>query len=170
MTFFSPNRPSTVIRTIQDDSQVADIFKNNQPNSNTFLAPTFQKIVEQWFGTRMTNEGGFIIIYTDGEIDDRDTFVNYVEQTFRKLNSQDELKIVIFGFGSDINNDPRFYLELDANTGDFRDKNGKLCDIIVFDLLDKMDDGNSIIDLLNRELDDPQASSPEWGKDFCPEL
>lgn len=36
VTFFSPNRSSTVIRPIQDDSQVPALFEENQPDSNTF--------------------------------------------------------------------------------------------------------------------------------------
>ncbi|MDY7004794.1 MAG: hypothetical protein SWX82_12780 [Cyanobacteriota bacterium] len=167
VTFFSPNRSSTVIRPIQDDSQVPALFEENQPDSNTFLAPTFQQIVGQWFGTRMPNEGGFIIIYTDGELDDRDTFVNSIQETCGKLNSQDELKVVIIGFGSDVNRDPSFYLKLDANANSFTDKNSRPCNIVVFDLLNKMP---SIIDLLNRQLEDPKAGLPGWGKEFCPEL
>ncbi|MDY7004255.1 MAG: caspase family protein [Cyanobacteriota bacterium] len=167
VTFFSQNRPSTLIRAIQDDSQVPALFKENKPDSNTFLSPTFQQIVEQWFDTRMENEGGFIIIYTDGEIDDLDAFVNYVKETCQKLNNQDELKIVIIGFGSDVNRDPIFYLKLDANTRSFTDRNSKSCQIVVFDLLNKMP---NIIELLNRQLEDPKAGLPDWGKDFCPEL
>ena len=167
VTFFSPNRSSTVIRPIQDDSQVPALFEENQPDSNTFLAPTFQQIVGQWFARLQKDEGGFIIIYTDGELDDRDTFVNYIEETCRKLNSQDDLKVIIIGFGSDVNRDPSFYLKLDANTKSFQDKNSKPCNIVVFDLLNKM---SGIIDLLNCQLEDPKAGLPEWGKEFCPDL
>ncbi|MCL2925871.1 MAG: VWA domain-containing protein [Trichodesmium sp. MAG_R04] len=167
VTFFSPNRPPTVSRPIQDDAQVSALFQENQPDSNTFLTPAFQQIVGQWFGTRRPNEGGFIIIYTDGEIDDRDTFVNSVEETCRKLNNQDELKVVIIGFGSDVNRDPKFYLNLDANMKSFTDRNSKPCNIVVFDLLNKMD---GIIDLLSRQLEDTKAGLPKWGKEFCPDL
>lgn len=167
VTFFSPNRPPTVSRPIQDDAQVSALFQENQPDSNTFLTPAFQQIVGQWFGTRMPNEGGFIIIYTDGEIDDRDTFLNSVEETCRKLNNQDELKVVIIGFGSDVNRDPKFYLNLDANMKSFTDRNSKSCNIVVFDLLNKMD---GIIELLDRQLVNPDAGLPQWGKEFCPDL
>ena len=167
VTFFSPNRPPTVSRPIQDDAQVSDLFQENQPDSNTFLTPAFQQIVGEWFGTRMPKEGGFIIIYTDGEIDDRDTFLNSVEETCRKLNNQDELKVVIIGFGSDVNRDPKFYLNLDANMKSFTDRNSKSCNIVVFDLLNKMD---GIIELLDRQLVNPDAGLPQWGKEFCPDL
>lgn len=166
ITLFSPNRPATVSRIIQDDSQVADIFEENQPDSNTFITPTMAQVLDRWFGTR-NNQGGFVIIYTDGSLDDPDQFVNLVETTCRKLNSQDELKIVIVGFGSDINRDPKFYLKLDANTSSFLDENAKPCNIVVFDLLNKM---SGIIDLLNRQLENPQAGLAEWGREFCPEL
>ena len=168
VTFFSPNSPSKATRYINDSSQVGDIFEEYGPESTTFLAPTFQKIVEQWFGTRDQNEGGFIIIYTDGEIDDRDAFVNSVGETCRKLNNQEELKVVIIGFGSDVNRKPEFYLKLDANMKSFKDRNSNPCNIVVFDLLNKMDDG--IINLLRRQLEDPKAGLPEWGKEFCPDL
>ena len=167
MTFFSPNRPAAVSRPIQDDSQVIELFEENQPDSNTFITPTFQQVVEQWFGTRSPNQGGFIIIYTDGALDDRDAFVNYVEATAAKLNSQDELKIVIIGFGSDVNRDPSFYLKLDANSRSFLDKNSKTCNIVVFDVLNKMP---GIIQLLDSQLNNPEAGLPEWGREFCPEL
>ena len=41
VTFFSPNRPPTVSRPIQDDAQVSALFQENQPDSNTFLTPAF---------------------------------------------------------------------------------------------------------------------------------
>ncbi|MBP0017891.1 MAG: AAA-like domain-containing protein [Cyanobacteria bacterium SBLK] len=166
ITLFSPNRPATVSRIIQDDSQVADIFEENQPDSNTFITPTMAQVLDRWFGTR-NNQGGFVIVYTDGSLDDPDQFVNLVETTCRKLNSQDELKVIIVGFGSDINRDPKFYLRLDANTSSFLDQNAKPCNIVVFDLLNKM---SGIIDLLNRQLENPQAGLAEWGREFCPEL
>lgn len=167
MTFFSPNRPSSVFRPIFDDSDVLDLFEENQPDANTFVTPTFQKVVEEWMGTRSPNQGGFVIIYTDGALDDRDAFVNYIEATCRKLNSQDDLKVIIIGFGSDVNRDPSFYLRLDANARGFSDKNTNSCNIVVFDLLHKMP---GIIQLLDSQLNNPEAGLPEWGREFCPEL
>ncbi|MEM9542214.1 MAG: AAA-like domain-containing protein [Cyanobacteria bacterium P01_E01_bin.42] len=166
ITLFSPNRPATVSRIIQDDSQVADIFAENQPDSNTFITPTLTQVLDQWFGTR-NNQGGFVIIYTDGSLDDPEQFVNLVEATCRKLNGQDDLKIIIVGFGSDLDRNPKFYLELDANTSTFLDQNAKPCNIVVFDLLHKM---SGIIDLLNRQLENPQAGLAEWGREFCQDL
>jgi len=167
VTFFSPNRPSSVIRPIYDDSEVLDLFEENQPDSNTFITPTFQQIVDRWLSVREPNQGGFIIIYTDGALDDRDAFVSYIENTCRKLNSQDELKVVIIGFGSDVNRDPSFYLNLDANARAFLDKNSNTCNIVVFDLLHKMP---GIIQLLDTQLENPEAGLPEWGREICPDL
>ena len=167
VAFFSPNFPPTATHVIQDDFEVSALFEENKPDSNAFLTPTFEQIVKQWWGTRIPNEGGFIIIYTDGEIEDRDAFVNSVQETCRKLNNEDELKVVIIGFGSDVNSDPKFYLNLDANMNSFTDRNSKPCNIIAFDLLNKME---GIIDLLNRQFEDPKASLPQWGKEFCPDL
>ena len=64
--------------------------------------------------------------------------------TCRQLNNQEELKVIIIGFGSDVNRDPKFYLNLDANMNSFKDRHSKPCNIVVFDLLNKMD---GIIDL-----------------------
>jgi len=167
MTFFSPNRPSAVIRSIQDDSQVIELFEENRPDSNTFITPTFQQVVEQWFATREQNQGGFVIIYTDGALDDRNAFVNYVEATCSKLNSQDDLKVVIVGFGSELDRDPKFYLKLDGNARGFSDKNARTCNIVVFDLLHKMP---GILQLLDSQLENPDAGLPDWGREHCPEL
>jgi hypothetical protein len=167
MTFFSPNRPSAIMRLIQDDSQVIELFEENEPDSNTFITPTFQKVIERWVATREPNQGGFVIIYTDGTLDDRDAFVNYLQATCRNLKSQDELKVVIVGFGSDLNRDPSFYLKLDANVRAFKDSHDKPCNIVVFDLLNKMP---GIIQLLDSQLENPETGLPDWGREFCPEL
>lgn len=166
ITFFSPNRPCDKNIYIQDTSQVPGIFDENHPDSGTYIAPTLEQVINQWlaFG-RANNRGAFIIIYTDGQFDDRDKFVNLIEKTCAKLKSQEELKIVIVGFGSEIN--PKFYLQLDMNASGFTDSKGESCNIVVFDLLNKMP---SIIELLDRQLENPDAGLPTWAKDEYPEL
>ncbi|NEQ34898.1 MAG: hypothetical protein F6K40_00660 [Okeania sp. SIO3I5] len=166
LTFFNEKKTPKATYNIQDDSEVAILFEKNQPHGDTFLAPTLEKIVGQWFATRKPDEGGFIVIYTDGVLDDYDAFLNCVKETCSKLNNQDELKVVIIGLGSDIDRDPKFYLKLDANVL-FTDRNSAQCDIIVFDMLNKM---SGIIELLDRQLVNPEAGLPVWGKEFCPEL
>jgi len=147
MTCFSPNRVNKKTSYITSPSQVEAFFIENQPATSTYLVPTLDHLLSQWFATR-AQRGGFFIIYTDGQIDDRDEFVKLIEATCRKLNSQDELKLILIGIGSDI--DTKFYKNLDDNTRVFQDAKGLDCDIVVFDLLNETDD---IIELLNRELD-----------------
>ncbi|NER99047.1 MAG: AAA family ATPase [Symploca sp. SIO1B1] len=163
-TCFSPNRVNKKTAYITNPSQIETFFIENQPATSTYLVPTLDHLLSQWFATR-NQRGGFFIIYTDGQIDDRDEFVKLIESTCRKLNNQDELKIVIIGIGSDI--DPKFYIQLDQNTRAFKDAKGLECNIIVFDLLNEMED---IIDLLDRQLEDPEAGMPTWAKDQYPEL
>lgn len=166
ISVFSPNRPGTA-RPIQDDSQVAAFFRENQPDGNTFIVPTLNAAINDWLTTRQANEGGFIIIYTDGELDDRDAFERLIRETCQRLNNQDELKVIIIGYGSDIVNRPNFYLRLDANTSSNVDRNGKSCNIVVFDTFDKMP---NIIDVLNSQLENPDVGLVEWGREYCPEL
>ncbi len=163
-TCFSPNRVNKKTAYITSPSQIETFFIENQPATSTYLVPTLDHLLSQWFATR-NQRGGFFIIYTDGQIDDRDEFVKLVESTCRKLNNQDELKIVIIGIGSDI--DPKFYIQLDQNTRAFKDAKGLDCNIIVFDLLNEVED---IIDLLDRQLEDPEAGMPMWAKEQYPEL
>lgn len=163
-TCFSPNRVNKKTAYITSPSQVETFFIENQPATSTYLVPTLDHLLSQWFATR-NQRGGFFIIYTDGQIDDRDEFVKLIESTCRKLSNQDELKIVIIGIGSDI--DPKFYIQLDQNTRGFKDAKGLDCNIIVFDLLNEIED---IIDLLDCQLEDPEAGIPMWAKEQYPEL
>ncbi|NEP58586.1 MAG: hypothetical protein F6K31_16470 [Symploca sp. SIO2G7] len=163
-TCFSPNRVNKKTSYITSPSQIETFFIENQPATSTYLVPTLDHLLSQWFATR-NQRGGFFIIYTDGQIDDRDEFVKLIEATSRKLNSQDDLKIVIIGIGSDI--DPKFYIQLDQNTKAFKDAKGLDCNIVVFDLLNEVED---IIDLLDRQLEDPEGGMPTWAKEQYPEL
>ncbi|MEQ8467279.1 VWA domain-containing protein [Coleofasciculus sp. E1-EBD-02] len=165
LTFFSPNRPCDKIIYIEDTAQVPSVFDENQPDSSTFITPTLEQVINQWFANREANREGFIVIYTDGQFDDRDKFLNLIQTTSARLKSQDELKIVIIGFGSELN--PKFYLELDKNVRGFTDSKGLDCNIVVFDLLSKMP---NIIELLNRQLENPAAGLPMWAKEQYPDL
>ncbi len=167
LTFFSQPYANTMIRNIQDPAQIEPIFREVSPDTTSFLVPTLNRVIENWFGTRSPDQNGFIIIYTDGELDDKQQFVNLIKQTCARLNSQDELKIIIIGIGSDINRNPRPWLELDRNSRGFSDRNALPCNIVVFDLLNKMP---SIIQLLDRQLENALAGLAEWGREVCPDL
>jgi hypothetical protein len=148
VAFFSPPRPG-VVTQIQDDSQVAGLFKENQPDGNTFIVPTLRIIIDDWFLNRDPAQGGFIIIYTDGELNDKNDFEKLVHETCKRLNSQDELKMIIIGYGSDITDRPTFYEDLDENARSNEDRNGEPCDIIVFEKFDTMP---NIIEIFDKEL------------------
>lgn len=148
VAFFSPNF-ARVVTQIQDDSQVAGLFKENQPDGNTFIVPTLRIIIDDWFLTRDPDQGGFIIIYTDGELNDKNDFEKLVHETCKRLNSQDELKMIIIGYGSDIIDRPTFYENLDENARSNQDRNGEPCDIIVFEKFDTMP---NIIEIFDKEL------------------
>ncbi|MBC6478463.1 MAG: hypothetical protein GDA56_12460 [Hormoscilla sp. GM7CHS1pb] len=148
--------------SITDPLQVESVFIENRPDSSTFIIPTLVQVIDHWFANRTRNKGWFIIIYTDGDFDDLDRFVQLVESTCSKLSNQDHLKIVIIGIGSDF--DPRFYIKLDVNINRFLDRNGRDCNIVAFDSLTRMD---SIIELLDRH---PEAGLPRWAREEYPEL
>lgn len=167
LTFFSQNKVTPFSKIIQDSSQIEPIFTREvAPLTSTYIGKTLRAIVEQWIANP-EKKGGFIIVYTDGDIDDQKEFLNVVESTCGKLNSQDDLKIIIIGIGSYIASNPKFWLRTDANANDFKDRHGKDCNIVVFDKEDEVED---IIELLERQLENPLAGLPEWGKEFCPEL
>lgn len=165
LTFFSPNRPSHLMLSITDPLQVESVFIENRPDSSTFIVPTLVQVIAHWFTNRTENKGGFIIIYTDGGFDDRDRFIQLVESTCRRLNNQDQLKIVIIGIGSDF--DPKFYIRLDLNVYRFKNFYARDCNIVVFDSLTRMD---SIIELLDCQLENPEAGLPTWAIEKYPEL
>lgn len=164
LTFFSPNRPCEINKYITDPDQIQSVFDENYPDSNTFITPTLEKVINQWFDSR-DERGGFIIVYTDGQFDDRNQFVKLIEKTCKRLNSQDDLKIVIIGLGSEV--DEKFYIQLDKNVSRFTDSLGQNCNIVVFDVVNKME---NIIDVLNRQLANPEAGLASWTREKYPEL
>ncbi|MGB7440364.1 MAG: VWA domain-containing protein [Coleofasciculaceae cyanobacterium] len=164
LTFFSPNRPCEVNKYITDPEQIQSVFDENYPDSNTFITPTLEKVINQWFDGRGDKEG-FIIIYTDGQFDDRNQFLKLIERTCKRLKNQDELKIVIIGLGSEV--DEKFYIQLDNNVSQFTDSLGQNCNIVIFDVVNKME---NIIDVLNRQLANPEAGLAPWTKEKYPEL
>ena len=81
-TFFSPNVPCPKNLYIQDTEQVEEIFQSNLPDQNTFITPTLEKVINLWKDRgRNQGKGAHIIIYVDGQFDDRDNFLNLIEST-----------------------------------------------------------------------------------------
>lgn len=165
LTFFSINRPSKTIIPVTNSAQVETAFKEvGGPEGQTFIVPTLSQILDQWYGIRK-GRGGFVIIYTDGTLSDRAKFEELIKRTCTKLESQDELKIVILGVGSEI--DPLYYVELDFNMKKFETSTGMPCNIVVFDLINELEEG--IIEVLNRQLEFPEKGLPVWVKERYPD-
>lgn len=170
--FFNRNQPPSKTIYLRDAAQVQAAFKENKPGGATYLAPTLNEAVTQWFTNRTDEKGAFIIIYTDGQIDDSKEFVNAISKTCSNINSQEEIKILTIGVGSDIQTQGtiKFYLDIDFNTNKFKSRRGEDCNIFVFDLIDDvMDEG--IIAALERQLEgDPTKGIASWVKDRYPDL
>ncbi|WP_170188860.1 AAA-like domain-containing protein [Geitlerinema sp. P-1104] len=142
----------------------ANVFDENFPASNTFIAKTFFACIQDWkqsLKTEANRNGAFILIYTDGMFDDRPDFEKQVRQLSDELENEESLKIFMIGVGDDIKSNVKPFLDLDFNLS--QNKNN----IFVFDLADEMDD---IIELLDRQLpQDPAKAVPEWVKRDYPD-
>ncbi|MCL1471090.1 AAA-like domain-containing protein [Argonema antarcticum] len=164
--FFNGNQRPGRVYTLRDASQVQDLFraKENKPGGATYIALTLQEAVDTWLANRTDEKGAFLVIYTDGKLDDRDEFVNVIGKTCERVNSQDDIKILLIGVGSEVDNEATidFYVGLDAGAKKFRSKQGELCNIFVFDLIDDvMDEG--LISALQRQLiPDPNRGLASW--------
>lgn len=135
---------------VEDPDDIDSIFEEHHPDSATYITPTLEKCITDWLDNgRKNDKGAFIIIYSDGRLNDKTKFQKLVSATCRKLENQDELKIIIIGIGKEVHEDPTYYLDIDKNLQNNLDKNSNPCDVFVFDLVDKMDD---IIEILDREL------------------
>lgn len=145
----------------------SNIFEENFPNGNTFVVPTLEACLNTWKeGSRREGKKAFIIIYTDGMLDDRDEFAALLQKTCKELTDETELKVLLLGMGEDVNNVVEDFLDLDFNVRTAnKDKDGNPCNIFIFDLVKEIDD---ILDPLGRKLgDDPDGleTIPKWVKE-----
>jgi len=161
---FSRDRNGKRFEIDEGSSVQRSIFDENFPDSNTYIAKTFEgclKDLDQHPKTEVNKNGAFIIIYTDGMLDDRATFEKQIRQLSEKLPNEDVLKVVMIGVGDDVKNNPLPFLDLDFNLA--QNKNN----IFIFDLADEMDD---IIELLDRQLNGkPEEQVPDWVKQNYPD-
>jgi hypothetical protein len=164
--FFNSNQRPGRVYTLRDASQVQDIFraKENKPGGTTYIALTLQEAVDTWLANRTDEKGAFLVIYTDGKLDDRDEFVNVIGETCGRINSQDDIKILLIGVGSEVDNEATidFYVGLDAGAKKFRSKQGELCNIFVFDLIDDVMDEGLIFALKRQLIPDPNRGLASW--------
>ena len=170
--FFNRNQVPAKTIYLRDAEQVKSAFKENKPGGATYLAPALTEAISQWFANRTDDKGAFVIIYTDGQIDDSKELVNAIGRACSQINHQDEIKILTIGIGSEIQVEKtiEFYLDLDFNASQFKSRKGENCNIFVFDLIDDvMDEG--IVAALERQLEgDPHKGLANWIQDRYPNL
>ena len=150
--------------TIRDSEDVTSAFMENKTGGSTFIEGTLQEAIDQWSTNRTTNNGAFIIIYTDGKFDDTPEFVNLISKTCSNINSQNDIKVLLIGVGSEVDNEPTvdFYVELDVNARAFKSRNGEPCNIFIFDLIDDVMDEGLIAALERQITPDPKGGLAPW--------
>ncbi|MGB3694388.1 MAG: LuxR C-terminal-related transcriptional regulator [Spirulinaceae cyanobacterium] len=160
--FFSRKKTPPTATTINDASQVWRLFINNQPKTKTFISPTLNHCLDSWLSNgQKDNQGAFFIIYTDGEFDDEEEFINCIASACATIKHHQEAKFFVLGLGEDINIE--HFLALDFNV-----KQAMPFNIFVFDLVNEVDD---IIELLSRQLiETPHLAFPDWVKTRHPEF
>ena len=152
--FFSRAKAKPHPITIKDASEVWKLFIENQPKTKTFIGPTLEYCVKTWLSQRQhDNKGAFFIVYTDGQFDDEERFIDCIASACAKINNHKEVKFFVLGLGEDI--DIEHFLALDFNLYQQMKFN-----IFVFDLVNEVDD---IVELLSRQLTDkPHLAFPHW--------
>lgn len=160
--FFSRPEVAPSPIAIRDASEVWKLFSENQPKTKTFIGPTLEKCLDTWLaGGKPKNRGAFFLIYTDGLFNDEQQFVDCLAKACAHIENHKTVKFFVLGLGQDV--DIEHFLNLDFNI-----KNQLPFDLLVFDLVNEVDD---IIELLERQLtDDPQLAFPEWVKRRHPEF
>ncbi|MFP5273551.1 hypothetical protein [Coleofasciculus sp.] len=147
---------------INDASQVWKLFVKNKPKTKTFVSPTLNHCVNTYLTEgKPKGKGAFFIIYTDGQFDDEEGFVQCISSACTKIEDHKDIKFFVLGLGKDI--DIEHFLALDFNVNQTMKFN-----IFVFDLVNEVDD---IIELLKRQLtDDPYLAFPDWVRIRHPDL
>ena len=158
--------------TISETAALKQVWKENTPNGGTIIAPIFKTALSQWSERRsVNNKNAFIIIYTDGILEDPDRFVDLIENTCESIDSQDEIKILIVGMGAEILDEKQveFYLGLDFGAQEFKTRGGEDCNIVIFNLLKEVDKMGGILEALSAQLsDNPREGIANWIKDDYP--
>ena len=177
-TTFNLNRWKGTSKSISTAEQVSDVFLEYQPMGNANIAPTLEQCINLWLDGRekiaaeaiRNGEGkaALFIIYIDGQFDDSLAFEELLKKTCLKIDDQSIFKVIIIGLGNEVN--VKYFDELDANRREtdvktpegkpvykpfFFDSNGKKCNIVVFELVEELDPSIGIIELLERQLNDP---------------
>ena len=156
---FSRDRQGRKFEIDANSDLKATVFDENFPDANTFISKTLEACLQDWKQkpkTEANNNGAFILIYTDGMLDDRPNFEKQIRRISEELEDSGYLKIFMIGVGDDVKSNIQPFLNLDFNLS--QNKNN----VFVFDLVDEIED---IFELLDRQLSqDPAEAVPEWVK------
>lgn len=160
--FFSRPEVAPSPIAIRDASEVWKLLRSNQPKTKTFIGPTLEKCLDTWLAQgKPNNRGAFFIIYTDGQFNDEPQFVDCLAKACAHIENHNTVKFFVLGLGQDV--DIEHFLNLDFNI-----KNQLPFELLVFDLVNEVDD---IIELLKQPLtEEPQLTFPEWVKRRYPEF
>ncbi|MCT7981836.1 AAA-like domain-containing protein [Laspinema sp. A4] len=163
--FFSSKRNIVGPYSVRNVERVKSLFLENPPKMKTFIAPTLEKCIDTWVQKgKPAGRGAFFIIYTDGLFDDEREFIECISQACQNINSHKQAKFIVLGLGQEI--DKFNFLNLDFNTN-----NALPFNVLVFDLINEIEDG--IIECLERQLrEDPIDADrvPEWVKMEFPDF
>jgi hypothetical protein len=161
--------------TISETASLKQVWKENTPNGGTIIAPILKAALSEWSERRSvgSNKNAFIIIYTDGILEDPNQFVDLIEKICERIDSQDEIKILIVGMGAEILDEKQvdFYLGLDFGAQEFKTRGGEDCNIVIFNLLKEVDKMGGIIEALSAQLDDnPREGIANWIQNDYPKV
>lgn len=169
---------------IDSPAQADSFFLENQPRGNANVTPTLRKCYEEWLGEREkitakeveagTAKGAMFVIYIDGQFDDSPAFEELVKEMCSRIDDQRIFKIVILGFGNEVNG--HYFDRLDVNDyfdkqdsnkrkgkPMFKDANDKNCNVIVFELVDDFEN-EGVVEVMERQLLDPNTVRKNFGK------
>lgn len=168
LAFFNvKEKVSKSIYNINEHLEIDNKFRTNQPGGDAFIAPTFEYLINKWFEQREEGRGACFVIYVDAKIDDYERFANAIEKICQKLENHYELKILIVGVGDSVKNEKTVhqFMSLDLNGYGFTDKYGNLCDVVIFERKDELDESGIVQCISQQLVETPEKEIPEWFKE-----
>ncbi|MDJ1173194.1 AAA-like domain-containing protein [Roseofilum capinflatum] len=160
---------------IDSPAQADSFFPENAPKGNANVTPTLRECYQEWLGEREkitaqeveagTARGAMFVIYIDGQFDDSPAFEDLVKEMCSRIDDQRIFKIIILGFGNEVN--ARYFDELDVNQRKgnpiFRDAHGNPSNVIVFELVDEFEN-EGVVEVMERQLIDPNTTRKGFGQ------
>ncbi len=160
---------------IDSPAQADSFFPENAPKGNANVTPTLRKCYEEWLEGREkitaqeveagTARGAMFLIYIDGQFDDSPAFEELVKEMCSRIDDQRIFKIIILGFGNEVN--ARYFDELDVNQRKgnpiFRDAHGNPSNVIVFELVEEFEN-EGVVEVMERQLLNPNTVRKNFRK------